>query len=155
MKLIQIKKRKSFIREFKKHFSILISLLLILFIGVLIVNIQYDYSTNNSNSIEEKNSYTPNKIYTSNPTEAVNVCITEIYVDGSDWEWIEIYNPKDTAVDVTNWEIVDGGYGSSGQTEVRFSDIGLTSIGPGQVIMIGDDWANTDYNDTVTFASGE
>jgi phosphatidylserine/phosphatidylglycerophosphate/cardiolipin synthase-like enzyme len=67
---------------------------------------------------------------------ATNVCISEV-----GWseqaEWIEIYNPKDTSVDVTNWQIVDG---DNSTVEIDFSALNpnpLTTIGTGEVITIG------------------
>jgi hypothetical protein len=76
-----------------------------------------------------------------------NVSITEVYVDGTSQEWIEIYNPTGSAVTVTGWTIIDGDLGS---TEV---DIGshISSIAAGQIITFGDNGASTDYTDDVTF----
>ncbi|MHA1284769.1 MAG: lamin tail domain-containing protein [Promethearchaeota archaeon] len=80
--------------------------------------------------------------------EAVNVCFTEVYADGSSEEWIEIYNPTDSSIDLTGWEIRDG----SGTLEASLTPV--STLGPKQVITIGDYAASTNYNDSITLTDG-
>ncbi|MHA1821992.1 MAG: lamin tail domain-containing protein, partial [Promethearchaeota archaeon] len=68
--------------------------------------------------------------------EATNVCFTEIYADGTGDEWVEIYNPTSSPVDLgagTGWKILDG----SGSTEATLSG----TLNPGEVIRVGDSGA--------------
>lgn len=43
------------------------------------------------------------------PIETASVVINEIFIDGgSQYEWVEIYNPTNTEINLTGWKIADG-----------------------------------------------
>ncbi|MHA1339719.1 MAG: lamin tail domain-containing protein [Promethearchaeota archaeon] len=125
---------------------------LIIFIFCLsflaVQNNPYNMTINNKQeSINNTLSLPINKPFSS--VQAVNVCITEVYADGT-YEWIEIYNPTTSTIDFTQgngWVIKDG---DNSNIEVDLSAT-VGSIGPGEVITIGDANANPtpNYTDSI------
>jgi len=113
-----------------------------MFFFSIIFNPTTDSFSNNVSNNEVVNDFE----FPKTSTQAFNVCITEIYADGSTGEWIEIYNPTGGAIDFTGWTIEDG----SGSTEASLTPLGLVSAG--EVITIGDASAipSTNYTDEIT-----
>jgi phosphatidylserine/phosphatidylglycerophosphate/cardiolipin synthase-like enzyme len=114
-------------------------------IGILSTNYN-NQNTLNSKKIDEIQDFKDPIIYTTPKlsVQATNVCITEVYADGTGGEWFEIYNPTLVSKDLTNWKIVDQFYDHTAD----LSSVG--TINPGEVITIGDSGAAPDYTISVT-----
>ncbi len=94
----------------------------------------------NLNQFEYNDDFTEFKtILPKSSVQAVNVCITEVRDNGSSYEWIEVYNPTGSIVDLTGWIIND-----SENMDVNLGTL-VGSIDPGEIITIGDAGANPNY----------
>jgi len=147
------KKDKNFYLKYLKTNRKIIKFIMITFIFSLSII----YSSKNLNNyfdqklqiLTEPEPKTFNKPFKS--TQAENVCITEIYADGSVAEWIEIYNPTNNTINFTEgsgWKIYDGDLTT---TEINLATT-VGSLAPGAVITIGDVGM---YIDNITLNDGD
>ncbi|MFO8017377.1 MAG: phospholipase D-like domain-containing protein, partial [Promethearchaeia archaeon] len=77
-------------------------------------------------------------------SQATNICISEVVSNGGQSgsaEWIELYNPIGHDLNLSGWEIDDGNYNRS---------LPSITIQGYEVITLGDDDANTDFNITIS-----